>query len=71
MDIRETDSSYFFQVKWEGLPDKMHFTWQEADTLYTDVPDIMKTYLQNLTTKRKLRQKVCDFLKISLWKVHS
>ena len=26
MDIREIDSSYFFQEKWEGLPEKRDFT---------------------------------------------
>lgn len=51
IDIGETPDGLFFQVQWEGLPDKQDWTWQSVKELYEDIPDMVSTFLQ--TTKKK------------------
>ena len=65
MNIEEFDGTFHFQVKWEGLPDQNNWTWQDAQTLHTDIPDMVENYLRNTKAKPKLRHKVCAPLNLS------
>lgn len=54
MEIGESPDGLFLQVQWEGLPDKRDWTWQPIAELYSDVPDIVQSYLANCKSKKKL-----------------
>ena len=60
----EAQDGLFFQVKWEGLPEKRDWTWQPIKDLYTDIPDIVSTYLVSCK-KKQLVEKVKRQLGIS------
>lgn len=50
IDIGKALDRLFFQVQWEGLPDKQDWTWQSVKELYKNISDVMSTF--HLTTKK-------------------
>ena len=65
MNVEEFDGTFHFQVKWEGLPDQKDWTWKDAQTLHTDIPDMVENYLRNTKAKPKFRRQVCASLNLS------
>lgn len=60
LDIGEAPDGIFFQVQWDGLPDKEDWTWQPAADLYADIPDGVRHFLstcrkKTLVSKLKLQ----------------
>ncbi len=52
-DLGQDHDGLFFQVQWEGLPDKRDYTWQPAKEVYADVPDLVSAFLASLKKNKK------------------
>ncbi len=46
LDIGEADDGLHVQVQWEGLPDKVDWTWNAVTQLYEGVPEKLMEFLQ-------------------------
>jgi DNA invertase Pin-like site-specific DNA recombinase len=55
--IREHNNVYEFFVKWD-VPGRNKYSWENARTMNEDVPDIVKEFLENSTSKFVSRVKV-------------
>lgn len=53
IDVGTADDGFFFQVKWDGLPDERDYTWQPITELFTDVPDMVIDLLSSFKKKKK------------------
>lgn len=55
-DLRQMDGRIQALVKWLGYPDERDWTWEPIESLYEDVPEMVRTFLQghdNTSMKRK------------------
>lgn len=52
VDIGEAQDGLLFQFKWERLPDKRDCAWKPIKELYTDISDIVTTYLFSFKNKK-------------------
>lgn len=53
LDLGQAKDGLFFQIRWEGLPDKQDYTWVEINTLFKDIPVAAAEFLSSCK-KRKL-----------------
>lgn len=58
VDVGEAPDGLFFQVQWEGLPDKRDFTWQPIGDMYADIPDVVEAFLETFKGKRPIVGKI-------------
>jgi len=65
LDIGAAPDGLFFQVQWEGLPDKRDFTWCPIDELYEDIPEMVKEFLSSYKKKKKIILKAKSQLNLS------
>ena len=65
MDLKKEDENFYFHVKWDGPPDPRDWTWQEAQNLNADIPEIVQKYVNETTDKPNLRKQVKDLLKLN------
>jgi len=63
--IGEFQDGIFFQVQWEGLPDKRDYTWEPIEQLYTDLPDRVTEFLKTFKYKKRIVNKAKSQLSIS------
>jgi len=54
IDIGEEKGEIWIQIKWDGLPDKIDFTWQRLSVLVEDVPEMVEDYLKQLGPSHEL-----------------
>ncbi len=54
VDLGQDHDGLFFQVQWEGLPDKRDYTWQPPKELHADVPDLVTSFLVSFKKTKKL-----------------
>lgn len=66
MNIGQAPDGIFFQVQWEGLPDKRDWTWHPISELYDDTPELVKDFLNHHSKKKALISKAKRHLNLSL-----
>ena len=54
MDARNSSNGVVIQVEWDGLPDEVDFTWEPADQLLEDIPEMVKEFAVSLGTGNAL-----------------
>lgn len=56
LDIRGAGRRAEILIEWDGLPDKLDRTWEPAEQVQEDVPDLLETFLRS-SGKRDLKQR--------------
>lgn len=54
VDIGETPDGLFLQIQWLGLPDSTDKTWVSLQTIFEDMPNIVREFLQTHKGKAEL-----------------
>lgn len=64
---KDADKTIMVRVRWDGLPDERDWTWHKITELYSDVPDMIISYLASLRAgpKKALAKSAQRLLKIS------
>jgi len=58
LNVGQAPDGLFFQVQWEGLPDKRDYTWQPIADLYADMPVRVKEFLSTYKSKKNITNKI-------------
>lgn len=66
VDVGEAPDGRFFEIEWEGLPDKSDWTWVPVAELYEDIPTKVTEFLSAAKKKKKLVREVQLQLGISV-----
>lgn len=53
-DVGKEQDNLFLRVQWDGLPDKRDWTWHSLEDLYTDIPDMVREFLNTFNRKKNL-----------------
>lgn len=56
LDLGEAEDGLFFQVRWEGLPDKRDSTWVKIKNLFEDMPAAVCEFLSTCKKKNLVRK---------------
>lgn len=64
-EIGEAHDGLFFQVMWDGHPDKRDWTWQSVTELYADISSIVLDFLKTYSQKKRIKAKIMRQLKLT------
>jgi len=56
LDLGKADDGLFFQIRWEGFPDKKDYTWIEIQTMYEEMPKVVTDFLASCNKRKLVRQ---------------
>ncbi len=65
LNVGQAPDGLFFQVQWEGLPDKRDYTWQPIADMYADMPVRVKEFLSTYKSKKNITNKIKHQLNIT------